>query len=127
MNTKIKGGAGEDLVARFLKNKGYIIVENNYLCRGGEIDIIAKDKDDYVFVEVKTRLEGENTEESALDAFSYTKQKRFIWAVNSYLSFKKIQNPYRIDLVIIFKRDDELRLKHFINYEIDEKVSRFLW
>lgn len=49
------GEQGEALAARHLKKAGYKIIETNYRTRLGEIDIIAKDKDTIVFVEVKTR------------------------------------------------------------------------
>lgn len=49
------GEKGEALAARHLKKAGYKIIETNYRTRLGEIDIIAKDKDTIVFVEVKTR------------------------------------------------------------------------
>ena len=53
-NTKI-GHYGEDLACKFLRKNGYRILERNYRIRGGEIDIVAKDKDTLAFVEVKTR------------------------------------------------------------------------
>lgn len=49
------GILGEDLASNYLENIGYKIIERNFLCKQGEIDIIAKDKDEYVFIEVKTR------------------------------------------------------------------------
>jgi putative endonuclease len=49
------GKRGEELALRFLKKKGYKIVERNYICKMGEMDIIAQEKDTLVFVEVKTR------------------------------------------------------------------------
>ncbi len=49
------GKKGEDLAVRFLKKKGYQIIERNYVCKMGEMDIIAREKDILVFVEVKTR------------------------------------------------------------------------
>lgn len=52
---KAFGGAGEDEAERVLRKDGYAIVLRNYRCRHGEIDIIAKDGDTIVFVEVKTR------------------------------------------------------------------------
>jgi putative endonuclease len=53
---KIKTGLiGEDLAVSFLKKNGYRILEKNYRCPIGEIDIIARDRQVLVFVEVKTR------------------------------------------------------------------------
>mgnify|MGYP006269306337 FL=1 len=49
------GKKGEEVALRFLKKKGYRVIEQNYVCKMGEMDIIAKEKDTLVFVEVKTR------------------------------------------------------------------------
>jgi len=49
------GKKGEDLALRFLKKNGYRIFERNYVCKMGEVDIIAKEKDTLAFIEVKTR------------------------------------------------------------------------
>ncbi|WP_231441718.1 YraN family protein [Brevibacterium zhoupengii] len=49
------GQSGEDLAAEFLQRQGMVILERNFRCPRGEIDIIAKDGDTIVFVEVKTR------------------------------------------------------------------------
>ena len=53
--TKSLGNAGEDAAAAYLKAQGFALLERNYQTRQGEIDIIAKEKDFIVFVEVKTR------------------------------------------------------------------------
>jgi len=55
MTTIDVGKAGEDEAVRFLQKKGYKILERNYRSRYGEIDIIARDGNAIVFVEVKTR------------------------------------------------------------------------
>ena len=55
MNIGLIGKSGEDRACRFLKRKGYKIVDRNYFSRFGEIDIIAQNKEYLVFVEVKTR------------------------------------------------------------------------
>jgi putative endonuclease len=54
-NRKETGNLGEKLARDFLKKKGYKIVETNYRCADGEMDIIAKQKDCLVFVEVRTK------------------------------------------------------------------------
>ena len=53
----ITGSNGEDFATQFLLEKGYKICERNYRCKVGEIDIVALDKDEIVFVEVKTRTQ----------------------------------------------------------------------
>ena len=55
MNTRAEGRRGEQLAARFLSKKGYKVVERNFVCRFGEIDIVALDGDTVVFTEVKYR------------------------------------------------------------------------
>ena len=59
MSTITIGNKGEDLACKFLKKNGYKILERNYRIRGGEIDIVAKDRDTLVFIEVKTRYSHE--------------------------------------------------------------------
>lgn len=56
MNHKEIGNLGETLAAELLKRKGYHILERNYRCAYGEVDIIAADRGMIAFVEVKTRL-----------------------------------------------------------------------
>lgn len=53
-HTKV-GSKGEDLACGYLRKQGYKILERNYRIRGGEIDIVARDGETLVFVEVKTR------------------------------------------------------------------------
>lgn len=55
MNKTALGKKGEEMAVKFLKTKGFKIVETNFRIRGGEIDIVAIDKDALVYVEVKTR------------------------------------------------------------------------
>ena len=52
---KERGKQGEEIATQYLTKKGYQILERNFYARKGEIDIIAKEKQEIVFVEVKTR------------------------------------------------------------------------
>ena len=49
------GNIGEQIAAEYLENNNYQIIKRNFYCKNGEIDIIAKDNNEFVFVEVKTR------------------------------------------------------------------------
>ena len=49
------GSAGEDLAARWLENRGFVLLARRWRCRLGEIDIVGYDGDTLVFIEVKTR------------------------------------------------------------------------
>ena len=80
---KFVGDAGEDFAAKVLTAKGYQILERNYRCRTGEIDIIAERCDELIFIEVKTRL----TTHFGTPAESVTreKQRRIRGAAACYL------------------------------------------
>ena len=56
---QILGAQGERLAARHLRRRGYAIVQRNYRCRHGEIDLVALDGGVLVFVEVKTRAQSQ--------------------------------------------------------------------
>lgn len=107
------GKKGEDLAVKFLKKKKYKIVERNFRAdKFGEIDIVAKDQGELVFVEVKAR-----TDERfgiAEEEFTYRKKKRFWRAVQNYL-FKKhlVDHPWRIDLITILFKGKEKEIQHY--------------
>ena len=79
-----KGAFGEVIAARFLREKGFVIVSSNYRCRQGEVDIIATQGNYIVFVEVKTRKQ--DAMFSPREAVTMTKQRRLIQTASIYLS-----------------------------------------
>lgn len=94
------GKAGEEMAADFLKKSGYKIVEVNYRCPIGEIDIVARDKNELVFVEVKAR------KSSALgypeEAVGIKKQKKMSQLASWYLQEKKLNDARaRFDVVAV--------------------------
>jgi len=91
------GERGENVAARFLRNKGYKIIIRNFRCELGEIDIIARDGKTLVFVEVKTRAYDDPQPE---DQVNTEKQHQVTKAAKLYLSRYGIpQPPARFDVV----------------------------
>lgn len=98
MSNKTVGDKGEDIACDFLKKQGYKILERNFRIRGGEIDIVAKDKNYLVFVEVKTRY----SYDYGLPVESITpwKIKYLLKTAQFYLlKVKWGDGPYRLDFV----------------------------
>jgi len=100
MEKKELGKKGEEVALRFLKKKGYRIIERNYVCKMGEMDIIAKEKDALVFVEVKTRTSKDfGPPQLAVDS---TKQKQLSKVALNFLKEKKLGDiKARFDVVAI--------------------------
>ncbi len=98
MSNTAVGNKGEELACQYLKKQGYKILEKNFRIRGGEIDIIAKDKDYLVFVEVKTRYSHEYG--LPKDAMTPWKIRYLLKTAQFYLLKVKWGNrPYRLDFV----------------------------
>src|SRR5919106_3864838 len=82
------GKQGERVAELYLQKKGYKVVERNYRCSGGELDLIVLDRRVVVFVEVKTRT-GPGFG-SPFEAVEFHKQRRMIQAAQYFLSAKKL-------------------------------------
>jgi putative endonuclease len=97
---QILGKYGEDLACGELERRGYAIIERRYRRRGGEIDIIARDGETTVFVEVKAR-EGHEFGDGA-DAITRLKQRRMTQIAIDYVMRHRLENrPCRFDVVSI--------------------------
>lgn len=107
----IIGKDGEEIAAKFLENKGYKILNRNFLTRHGEIDIIAKDKEEYVFIEVKTRKSNKYGE--PIDAINNNKIKHLKSAINYYLYINKLENKFiRIDVIEVKYIKNKIYINH---------------
>ena len=96
----ILGRTGEDLACAELERRGYAIIARRYRRRGGEIDIIAKDGDTLVFVEVKAR-DGRAFGEAA-EAVTAFKRRRITQLALDYMTRHHVSNcPCRFDVVSI--------------------------
>lgn len=100
MTTKSLGYKGEDIACRFLKSKGYEIIGANFTVCGGEIDVIARLQDIFVFAEVKTRTSfsfGEGCE-----SVNSGKLRRLRRAAQAYLQKRRQKDAdYRFDIIDI--------------------------
>ena len=107
LETKQLGNQGEEMAVKYLKNKGYKILDRNFRYKGyGELDIIAKRGEDIVFVEVKTRLGANNDSPyNPEDNITYFKQKQLIKLAKIYLAknpaFARLGPPWQIDIIAI--------------------------
>ena len=94
------GKDGEKIAAAYLKKNGYRIIEINFRCSIGEIDIVAKEKDDLVFIEVKTRKSIELGYPE--QAVGIRKQKKMSQLALWYLQKRKIADTNaRFDVVAV--------------------------
>lgn len=94
------GQAGEKAAVKFLKKRGYRIVEKNYRNKAGEIDIIAEQDRVLVFVEVKSRAHAELGE--PLEAVTPHKQRKIGQVAKGFLAQHRIENrDCRFDVVSI--------------------------
>lgn len=97
------GKWGENLACKYLETNHYKIIERNFLCRQGEIDIIAKDlvKKELVFVEVKTRSNLKYG--NPIDAVDKQKRKHMMQAIQYYRYKNGIKNvSIRVDVIEVF-------------------------
>ena len=92
----------EDLATYYLTEKGYEIIERNFDTDRGEIDIICKNDEFMVFVEVKYRKSGRYG--LPREAVTYAKQKKIRKAASYYIAVNKIRNmDFRFDVIEIIK------------------------
>jgi len=94
------GRWGENFAAQHLEAQGYVILTRNWRCRGGEIDLVAQDGDDIVFVEVKTRRgQSYGAPEEALTPH---KAQKLLQLGRQYVSDHDLEDAsWRIDLVAV--------------------------
>lgn len=109
------GKRGEDAAARFLYRRGYEIVERNWTCSAGEADIIARDEEWVVFVEVKTRSSCEKGFPS--EAVDPEKRKRYENIAALFLrDYDVVDVPVCFDVVsIVLVAPDRAMIRHHIN------------
>src|SRR5437879_5703299 len=94
------GAQAEARAAQLLQRKDYRIVDRNWTCRGGEIDLVCADGDTLVFVEVRARADGRHG--TSLESVRDGKRRRLIRAAEVYLTKKSLwDKACRFDVVAI--------------------------
>lgn len=109
VNKRKLGKEAESLAVKFLIENGYIIINKNFRCKIGEIDIIANDKDYTVFIEVKYRKTNKNG--LPCEAVTFNKQKTIIKVAQYYLSEKNIYyTNCRFDVLEMFGELNNIKI-----------------
>ncbi len=115
MDKKYIGDMGEDFAADVLKSKGYIILNRNYSCKTGEVDIIAKDGTTFVFVEVKTRkndLYGNPSE-----FVDFRKQRKIYSAAMWFLKTDAVDMRFDVFEVLYEIKDEKFTVASYNHIE----------
>ena len=105
------GQKGENLAVAYLQNLGYKVLERNYRCKLGEVDIIARDNDTLVFIEVRTR----SSLDFGLPQESINRRKRhqISKVALEYMIRRKLKNiPARFDVVAISLEPGKEKVDH---------------
>ncbi|MFZ2448300.1 MAG: YraN family protein [Syntrophobacteraceae bacterium] len=114
MNRIARGRSGEDEAADFLARSGLKIIERNFRCPGGELDIVARDGKTVVFVEVRSRVA--NRFGGPEESIGGAKQKKILRAAQWYLKKRGCENSSaRIDVVAIRWNGEEPEINWIVN------------
>jgi putative endonuclease len=98
-----RGVPAEGLAAAFLEREGLRIVERNYRCRFGEIDLVARSGPVLVFVEVRAR--SSEAFGGAAGSITGTKRRRLVAAARHYLARHRVDRACRFDVVLVRGRE----------------------
>lgn len=105
------GKSGEEIATKYLAKKGYKIMERNFRCNQGEIDIIAMDGEEIVFIEVKTRRN--KNYGLASEAVNKQKKKHLIKTIKYYIYIKNLEYEFiRIDIIEIYIKSKKAYINH---------------
>lgn len=125
MNSKKVGSFGERIAEKYLKDKGYQILDRNFSFRipgspqKGEIDIIAKKDDIISFIEVKTLKigGGQSSAISPEEKVNFPKQRKLRETAESWLMKKKIplNSKWQIDVISVMIKKGKAEISHFEN------------
>lgn len=104
------GIAGEDTAQAYLRKQGFRIIERNWRYKSHELDIICRDKEELVFVEVRTRAA--NTMTAPKETITMRKQRSIIKAAQFYLAENPWDGPCRFDVIAILANNQTFEVEH---------------
>ncbi len=107
------GKIGEQMTAKYLTDKGYLILEHNYRRGHLEIDLIALDEDELVIVEVKSRAYDNILQPE--DAVDHKKRLALIRLANEYVKTHGRKENVRFDIVTVVSKEGGAEIKHLKN------------
>lgn len=104
------GNKGEMLASRYLMELGFAVLHYNWRSGHKEIDLIARERDVLVFVEVKSRRN--ESYGNAYEAVTPDKIRRLISAAEAYIMRYRIDSPYRFDIVTVVGQGEPYKIEH---------------
>lgn len=105
------GKLGEDLAIKYLINNNYSIIEKNFMCKQGEIDIIAFGENYLVFIEVKTRSNLSYGKPS--DSVNNIKQKHMYKSAKYYICLHNLEDYFiRFDVIEVYLYQKKYKINH---------------
>ncbi len=105
------GKLGEEVVSNYITRLGYKILERNFECNQGEIDIIALDNKELVFIEVKTRTSKKYGE--AGETVNTFKKRHMINTIKYYLYQRNLEDEFiRIDVAEVYVKENNIKINY---------------
>lgn len=113
--TQRKGSAAEKLACEFLQQQGLKLLERNYRCRFGEIDLILREQQTIVFVEVRYRKA--NSLVNGAESINAAKQAKLLRSANCYLQYNRLgdHTAARIDVIAVTEENNQPRFNWIQN------------
>ncbi len=104
------GKLGEDLAVKFLQNKGFKILDRNWIFQKKELDIVASKNNVLIVAEVKSR--STDYFEHPTDAITLSKIKFLVKATQAYVDAHDIEHEVRFDVLSVIKKGNRFDIEH---------------
>ncbi|MEA2118363.1 YraN family protein [Halovibrio sp. HP20-50] len=113
---RARGAAIEQIAAQWLCKQGLTLIAQNHHVKGGELDLVMRDDDILVFIEVKHRTTARYGH--PLETITYQKQQRLVRAASLYLARGGLSSPCRFDILAIIGKSPDLDF-HWVKAAFD--------